>query len=172
VPELPPGAYWESENVVVVQNDPLTWEELAEMDRQDNLKARDEAAAFTSQARSSDNTTLSLPTTDNEPDPIFWADLWMTADKQPVGTLRGQRLWNRLYDCFSSLCKISDGLVNCYEQKKFDGPKCRIPNIVNNPGMKGKYDASASLFVTYRAVHHSPKKVDLDLATVRNMAQP
>jgi hypothetical protein len=139
------------------------------MDRLDDLKARDKAAAFASPAQSLDNTTLSLATPDDDSDPAFWADLWMTADKQLVGTLRGQRLWNRLYDCFSSLCKISDGLINCFEQKKLDGPKCRIPNIVNNPGKKGKYDASASLYVTYRAVHHSPNKADLDLATVRKI---
>lgn len=87
-----------------------------------------------------------------------------TTDMQHVGTLRKQRLWDVLYDCFRSLCKISDGIITCWEQKPFDAPFCKVNNIVYN--VNNVYHTNAYLHITYRAIHHSPDKTNLDLATV------
>jgi hypothetical protein len=93
----------------------------------------------------------------------------MTRGAQSVGTLRGLRLRNRLIECLSAFCKISDKKDKCYEGKPFQARKCKIPNIVTNYApinQVGDYGADNHLDVTYRLIQHTPSKTNLDLATV------
>ncbi|KAH8722656.1 hypothetical protein GQ44DRAFT_774687 [Phaeosphaeriaceae sp. PMI808] len=155
---LPPGAYWETDSIIILPNDPITAKGLEEEDRLDSLEAL-------SQIERSNDSNLAT-----RADPKYWADIRMTGSKQPIGTLRGVRFYARLHECFSSLCKISDGKTSCWEQKKGDTPSCKIPNIISNYKKDGTYDSDNYLTVTFRAIKHSPKKTDLDLATYEMVA--
>ncbi|KAF1849261.1 uncharacterized protein K460DRAFT_394126 [Cucurbitaria berberidis CBS 394.84] len=170
--ELPPGAYWE-DNYVVIRNPPPpsgatgTLEDLAEPY---GAEEPDESAIFANIAASFDNRTAPFANStspavgDGTDGKKYIADIRMqVGEMQHVGTLRKQRLWDVLYDCFRSLCAISDGFITCLEEKPFDGLSCKVKNIVYSDGFS--YSTNAHLTITYRAVHHSPDKTNLDLAT-------
>lgn len=101
-------------------------------------------------------------------DDVYYAEIWMGTLWTHVGTLRRKRLYNRLYDCFPSVCKISEGHVLCLngDLQNDQIPSCKIPNIVQERNQDGVYDSNGNLTISYRVVKHSPKKVDLDLTTV------
>lgn len=96
------------------------------------------------------------------------AEFWISADGVNVGTLRKQRLWNRLHMCFSTLCQISTGQLRCAEPRfPLKTPTCKFPNIVSDKTGNGDYDTSSMLSVSYRLIKHNPGKRNLDDMTVR-----
>ncbi|KAH7380255.1 hypothetical protein DE146DRAFT_740668 [Phaeosphaeria sp. MPI-PUGE-AT-0046c] len=149
---LPPGAYWESENVVVIPNEPLTAEEQAEQDRLDELADLKDSTTASYQADPADTSNYPNTTLSAREDDKSYAELWMSSERRNVGTLRGPRLYWKLFNCLQSLCKQTDTHWECNDKRYLN--VCKIKNIVSTKHGED-WDATSTITVSYRLVQNN-----------------
>ena len=104
------------------------------------LTKRDDSIAL-NESVTSQNSALSST---NGRDPItgYAIDMRMGGDKQLVGTLRSQRLWDAIYDCLKTVGSPTEANAKdpnfCKSGNKGCAKDCTIPHIVNDANDNGK----------------------------------
>lgn len=104
----------------------------------------------------------------------------MGMSKQHVGELKGQRIWNAVYDALHKMCPLERGRIGCYEGM----PGAQVPNDDGTPSAnslfykkvwvtgipykddKGNYATNAWLTLTMEGMFRDQQYPGIGAATV------